>query len=326
MGDQCRHAVFQIKKSELTDSGTDYTLINSCKSMIQLFCNTVDQTKVLDCLKTNKDNPQFDSNCHVVVVNRMIQQNLDYRFNPKLQDACQKNIGQHCSHILEEAKNEELNGKMIECLKVKFREGKLTNVCMKEMTEILHEQALNYKLNPLLQVVCKTEIEIVCKSNLDNLEDHGEVEECLKNAFLTNHVLSKECRFEIASLIQESKIDIQVDPILQRACSMDLLRYCSEVERGDGRLLKCLQVILNDQSKALENDCKTKLTQRMKMYRDAAETIQAPQNLEELYSQVVISPARRYFLVVIFTFVGFIFIFGLFCGRVSRRTIASKNK
>lgn len=116
--------------------------------------------------------------------------------------------------------------------------------------------------------------------------------------------------------------------------------------------LRCLQTILNDQSKALESDCKSKLEKRMEMFKNAAMVNfaffcfsflliilifhifsllsqlvqQAPEDLGELYSQVVTSPSKKYFLVVLMTFIGFIFIIGLFCGRVTRRTIALKNK
>lgn len=53
---------------------------------------------------------------------------------------------------------------------------------------------------------------------------------------------------------------------------------------------------------------------------------QAPEDLGQLYSQVITSPSKKYFLLVLMTFIGFIFIIGLFCGRVTRRTIALKNK
>ena len=117
----------------------------------------------------------FDEKCHLVVVNRMIEQNLDYRFNPALQQACASNIADYCTHIVANAKqNEELNGKVINCLKAKFRQGKLHSDCEKQMTEVLHEQALNYKLNPLLQSVCKSEIQVLCNPDkLEvNIEDH----------------------------------------------------------------------------------------------------------------------------------------------------------
>lgn len=51
-----------------------------------------------------------------------------------------------------------------------------------------------------------------------------------------------------------------------------------------------------------------------------------PVNFVELYSQVVTSPAKRAFLLTLLTFVGIIFIFGIFCGRVTRRSQALKNK
>lgn len=204
--------------------------------MLRQYCHETERPKALECLKIHKDEPLFDTNCHLVVVNRMIEQNLDYRFNPALQDACSSNIAEYCTPIVASAKqNEELNGKVVNCLKTKFREGKLTKKCEFQMTEVLHEQALNYKLNPLLQAVCRDEIKMLCKPSSDEAEDHGEVEECLKMAFIEHRIFNKECQFEVAILIQEAKADIHVDPLLQRACTVDLLKYCSNVPSGNGR-------------------------------------------------------------------------------------------
>lgn len=235
VGPDCRHALFAIKKSELSDSATDYTLITTCRDMIRQYCHETEKSKALECLKVHKDEALFDASCHLVVVNRMIEQNMDYRFNPLLQESCAKNIADYCTQIVADAKqNEELNGKVIKCLKTKFREGKLTRECEGRMTEVLHEQALNYKLNPLLQTVCKSEIQILCKPG-DESDDRGEVEECLKLAFIKHKIFSQECKFEVAILIQEAKADIHVDPLLQRACTVDLLKYCSNVPSGNGR-------------------------------------------------------------------------------------------
>lgn len=204
--------------------------------MLRQYCHDTDRSKTLDCLKIYKDEPLFDSACHLVVVNRMISQNMDFRFNPALQEACSSNIADHCTAIVATAKlNEEMNGKVVQCLKTKFREGKLTKKCEQQMTEILHEQALNYRLNPLLQAVCKAEITTLCPRTNTEIEDNGEVEECLKVAFVEHRIVSKECKYEVAILIQEAKADIHVDPLLQRACTVDLLKYCSNVASGNGR-------------------------------------------------------------------------------------------
>jgi golgi apparatus protein 1 len=232
----CKHSLFSVKKSEMTDSRTDFGLMNACKGMIKQVCADIDETKVLGCLKLHKDEPGFDQHCHMVVVNRLITQNQDYRFNPDLQQACSKNIADFCTKAVAEAReDEEMNGKVINCLKNKFRQGKLTTKCEKQMTVILHDQALNYKLNPLLATVCKSEIDILC-----NFEDdeEGQVEECLKTQFLNKKLLAQECKIEVAQLIQEAKADIQVDPILFKSCTVDLLKYCSKVEGGNGRSKK----------------------------------------------------------------------------------------
>lgn len=54
--------------------------------------------------------------------------------------------------------------------------------------------------------------------------------------------------------------------------------------------------------------------------------IMEPKTFEELYTQMSHSPARRYFMIVVFTAVGIVFIAGLFCGRTMRRTLMMKNK
>lgn len=124
---------------------------------------------------------------------------------------------------------------VIQCLKDKFRRSLLDEECAQEMVKILQEQALNYKLNPLLQTFCKHEIAVLCHPEKMVKKEHGLVEECLKNAFLNEKIINRDCRLEVATLIAEAKADIHVDPILEEACTDDLLRYCSNVKKGNGR-------------------------------------------------------------------------------------------
>jgi Golgi apparatus protein 1 len=101
-------------------------------------------------------------------------------------------------------------------------------------------------------------------------------------------------------------------------------------------------------SKALEDDCREKLQQRVEMFNNAAavghenlilsncslfyshihlKVMPQPESFQDLYETVSHSPQRRYFIIVMFTFVGFIFIIGLFFGRVTnKRYTLLKNK
>lgn len=67
--------------------------------MIRQFCRDLDRSKALDCLKQHKDDAMFDDKCKNFVVNRMVEQNTDYRFNPALQASCSSDIKRHCKHV-----------------------------------------------------------------------------------------------------------------------------------------------------------------------------------------------------------------------------------
>lgn len=60
--------------------------------------------------------------------------------------------------LLHEPTDKELEGKVIRCLKIKFRESKLTGKCEYQMTTILREAALNYRLDRLLATMCAHEV------------------------------------------------------------------------------------------------------------------------------------------------------------------------
>ena len=59
------------------------------------------------------------------------------------------------------------------------------------------------------------------------------MEECLKTKF--DQLISKDCKRHTALLISAAHIDIQADPLLHRACAIDLVTYCKDVPSGEGR-------------------------------------------------------------------------------------------
>ncbi|KAK2580723.1 hypothetical protein KPH14_011351 [Odynerus spinipes] len=327
LSEPCHKRLFNVRKQEFQDSSSDFALLNTCRAMIRQFCHDVSRSQSLDCLKRYKDDATFDDKCKSIVIRRMIEQNTDYRFNTALQSACTYDIDRHCKGVLIHESPKELEGKVIKCLKIKFRESKLTVKCEHQMTIILREAALNYHLNPLLATMCAHEIETICHNENDpKMSQPGAVEECLKTEFTAgNKVMREECRLEVADLIGQTRADINVDPILQKACAVDVSKYCSDIPEGAGRHIMCLQNILQDSNKSLQPDCYKMLTTRIEMFKNAAKLI-ALNSIEELYSSLNRSPARRYFMIVAFTLVGVIFIIGMFCGRVTRRTMIMKNK
>lgn len=95
----------------------------------------------------------------MIVVKRIIEQNQDYRFNPVLTKACKVDMVKYCSDLIKSPPADtEVEGKVVKCLKIKFRQRKLRAECEQQLIGILKEAALNYKLNPLLQHLCTDEV------------------------------------------------------------------------------------------------------------------------------------------------------------------------
>ena len=49
---------------------------------------------------------------------------------------------------------------------------------------------------------------------------------------------SIECQRHVAMLITAVQVDIHTDPILHRACAIDLVSYCKEIPAGEGRSIE----------------------------------------------------------------------------------------
>ncbi|XP_059059365.1 Golgi apparatus protein 1 [Achroia grisella] len=325
LSDGCRKAIFLVRKQEFADNAIDYHLVTSCNDMIDLYCHNTQLAKILECLKIHRRKPDFDETCKMVIVNRLIEQNLDYRFNNNLQNACKDDIKRFCSEVIAlEPQDVELEGKVLYCLKEKFRKSQLTTSCKDELANVLKEQALNYRLDPLLGQLCQAEIKTICAHDANTNSD-GQVEECLKNALLHHKIVTPECAREVVQIIEETEVDIEVDPLLERACTFDLLKYCKDLEHGAGRRLKCLKIILNDSNRKLETECEKELSSRLEMYKYVA-SINVLEDFGDVLNELSYSPSKKYFIVVFCSILGLIFIFGLYCGRMTKKAMYVKKK
>ncbi|CAH0557545.1 unnamed protein product [Brassicogethes aeneus] len=322
---RCSEEIFKVKKIEMFDNSVDYALNNYCVDSIDRFCPQHSKETILDCLKQYKDEKGFNKKCRSVVVNRMIEQDTNYQLNPSLQQKCNPDIKKFCLKEATASSGKDSNSQnspVIRCLKERFKRSELTSKCEKEVASILREQALNVNLNPLIRAVCKNELNTVCSYGEE--EGEGGVEECLKDALLHKKIQTPECSVEVANMIVESQADIQVDPLLQRACALDLLNFCGLVPQGNGRHIQCLQSKLQRTPHEMSPICKEMLTKRLQMYKNAQNAL--PENLQQLYSQVVASPSKHYFFLVIMMLFSSIFVIGMFCGRVTRKHRLIKNK
>ncbi|XP_069511249.1 Golgi apparatus protein 1 isoform X2 [Ambystoma mexicanum] len=314
---RCHQKVFKLQENEMTDPELDYTLMRVCKQMIKRFCPDSDPKNILLCLKQNKNSETMDPKCKQMITKRQITQNADYRLNPVLRKACKQDIPKFCQPILNSAKDDlELEGQVISCLKLKYADQRLSPDCEDQIRVIIQESALDYRLDPQLQMHCSEEITKLCPEEAAAQEQTGQVEECLKMNLLK--VKNDMCKKEVLNMLKESKADIFVDPVLHTACALDIKHHCAAIPPGRGRQMSCLMEALEDKRVRLQPECKKRLNDRLEMWSFAAKVAPAD-GFADLAVQVMTSPSKNYILSVISGGVCILFIVGLMCGRFTKR-------
>uniref|UniRef100_A0A8D2NTW5 Golgi apparatus protein 1 n=1 Tax=Zosterops lateralis melanops TaxID=1220523 RepID=A0A8D2NTW5_ZOSLA len=314
---RCHQKVFKLQETEMMDPELDYTLMRVCKQMIKRFCPEADSKNMLQCLKQNKNSEVMDPKCKQMITKRQITQNTDYRLNPVLRKACKADIPKFCQNILNRAKDDtELEGQVISCLKLKYADQRLSPDCEDQIRVIIQESALDYRLDPQLQMHCSDEVGNLCAEEAAAQEQTGQVEECLKVNLLK--IKTEMCKKEVLNMLKESKADIFVDPVLHTACALDIKHHCAAIPPGRGRQMSCLMEALEDKRVRLQPECKKRLNDRIEMWSYAAKVAPA-EGFSDLAMQVMTSPSKNYILSVITVGICVLFLIGLMCGRITKR-------
>uniref|UniRef100_A0A8C7QX71 Golgi apparatus protein 1 n=1 Tax=Oncorhynchus mykiss TaxID=8022 RepID=A0A8C7QX71_ONCMY len=320
---RCHHKVFKLQEVEMMDSELDYQLMRVCKPMIRRFCTEADAKNMLQCLKQNKNSELMDPKCKQMITKRQITQNTDYRLNPVLRKSCKADIPKFCQSILNKATGDsELEGQVVSCLKLKYADQRLSPDCEDQIRVILQESALDYRLDPQLQLHCTDEISRLCPEEAAAQEQTGQVEECLKVNLLKIKV--EGCKKEVLNILKESKADIFVDPVLHTACALDIKHHCAAIPPGRGRQMSCLMEALQDKRVRLQPECKKRLQDRIDMWSYAAKVAPA-EGFSDLAMQVMTSPSKNYILAMIGLGVCVLFLFGLLCGRITKRVMQEQK-
>ncbi|XP_052060526.1 Golgi apparatus protein 1-like isoform X2 [Mytilus californianus] len=338
---RCHKVLFKREKEEVK-LDADYKLHHVCKGMIKQYCTDGDPD-IVTCLVGHKHDPNFDASCREILVRRQITKNRDYRLNPTLRKECSMDIRKFCTDIVERAApDQEMSGQVILCLRRQFVKKNLSGRCTDVIRDVIKESAMNYMEDVALANACESEIKQHCdpehqkalqgagerdsNSVLQMSQDDskGEVQQCLMNKFKERLIKNTECKQQIARIIQESEIDINIDPILHTACQKDLHKFCTDVEAGEGRKMTCLLQEYEDHPNRLDKRCHEQLKRRKDLWEMSVQV--APvESVNELVAQISSSPAKTYLLGVICSIIGVIFLIGITCGRVTKR-VSKENK
>ncbi|XP_030831388.1 Golgi apparatus protein 1-like isoform X3 [Strongylocentrotus purpuratus] len=276
LGNDCHVKVFNREKEMAAKPDIDYALMHSCKKTIKTKCKDVDPDKLIDCLKEHKDDPGTGPRCRMVLNKRQIERNSNIMLNPLLRKACKMDIPKFCKDVENEMKSNptDMEGKIIGCLRGQFskRQPTLSPACDKHMGGLLKEGAEDYRLDRNLVKYCSHTIKEKCSEEMDN-PGTGRVEECLK-AHLSE-IKDEKCQQQLVNLFLEGLADIHVDPLLYKACALDIKHYCAGIPQGQGQQISCVLEALDEEAVHLQPDCKRMMLERREMWEYAARLVPA---------------------------------------------------
>lgn len=319
---KCRKQLFKLQQEEAVNPNLDNVLMRLCKGSIMQLCDaSADPQSILNCLIGNKD--KLDQKCRKIVKEREREEMSDIDLNPQLLQACRSDLRRHCSDILKNIQTaekhdfteEEIHGQAINCLKEVESDlnskDQLTVSCARHVRFIMKEEEEDYKLDPMLTLNCIDSIQSFCPP-----ESSNDVVQCLKVMYFQGHLSGdKKCMVQVARLLKEGRSDIMADPVLHNACQPDIQRECHGIAEGRGRIMTCILTVVD--SGRASQPCAEAVQERKEMWK-YAENVNV-ESFGHLAAVVYSSSHSSYLMTILSLILLAILIFGICCGRVTKR-------
>uniref|UniRef100_A0A7N8Y187 Golgi apparatus protein 1 n=1 Tax=Mastacembelus armatus TaxID=205130 RepID=A0A7N8Y187_9TELE len=271
----CQSALQTLIQS--ADPGADYridrALNEACESVIQTASWSI--SVILSCLMEHLYTEKMVEDCEHRLLELQYFISRDWKMDPLLYKKCQGDASRLChTHGWNETSELMPPGAVFSCLyrhayRTEEQGRRLSRDCKVEVQRILHQRALDVKLDPELQKRCMTDLGKWCSEKTDT----GQELECLQDHL---EDLVSACRDVVGNLTElesESHLwlfvsdpfsplqDIQIDALLIRACEPVIQAHCHDVADNQidtGDLMECL--VQNKHQKEMNEKCSVGVT------------------------------------------------------------------
>uniref|UniRef100_A0A7N8YQI9 Golgi apparatus protein 1 n=1 Tax=Mastacembelus armatus TaxID=205130 RepID=A0A7N8YQI9_9TELE len=260
----CQSALQTLIQS--ADPGADYridrALNEACESVIQTACKHIrtGDPMILSCLMEHLYTEKMVEDCEHRLLELQYFISRDWKMDPLLYKKCQGDASRLChTHGWNETSELMPPGAVFSCLyrhayRTEEQGRRLSRDCKVEVQRILHQRALDVKLDPELQKRCMTDLGKWCSEKTDT----GQELECLQDHL---EDLVSACRDVVGNLTELESEDIQIDALLIRACEPVIQAHCHDVADNQidtGDLMECL--VQNKHQKEMNEKCSVGVT------------------------------------------------------------------
>uniref|UniRef100_A0A7E4VEA0 Golgi apparatus protein 1 n=1 Tax=Panagrellus redivivus TaxID=6233 RepID=A0A7E4VEA0_PANRE len=231
-------------KEHMNDA--DPTLMAKCLPDIKrLQCKTDTFEGVVECLREGFD--QLNPECKAVIFDRQKIEAVENAFDDELMRQCKFDLKKFCGATTE-------GDTALRCLTNTKIIRVLQPGCQKIVRERLREQSRDDRLRPGLLQVCDADARTHCSEAYNKVHSQTYSEQqlgaivsaCLREKLARYNVpISPPCKSELSIIILEAEFDVQLDPMLYKACKNVIPIHCSNKIMKEGArfdtVLECLK-------------------------------------------------------------------------------------
>ncbi|TNM90743.1 hypothetical protein fugu_003032 [Takifugu bimaculatus] len=253
---ECQGEMLDYRRMLMEDFSLSPEIVLHCRAEIETHCSGLHRKgRTLHCLmRIGRDRSTAIEGVCQSALQTLIQSadlGSDYRIDRALNEACESVIQTACKHIRNgdpmldpvlykkcqddaarlchthgwnETSELMPPGAVFSCLyrhayRTEEQGRRLSRDCKMEVQRILHQRALDVKLDPELQKRCMTDLGKWCSEKTDT----GQELDCLQDHL---EDLGSACREVVGNLTELESEDIQIDALLVRACEPIIQAHC----------------------------------------------------------------------------------------------------
>ena len=265
----CKSAISKKIEQRTADWMADPDVAEACIDDVQNFCGDVlkmsGEGRVHECLFKNI--AKLSNDCQLAEFKDQVIASENIKFNKRLYKSCARDLKRWCDEVEDVDK--------ISCLQDHIEDDEISGGCLESIRAENEKEGQSIIFNPNLVKACKsTLMEFVqvgkegCSDFDVDLLNPTKIAEFRANTMLygiglscltTNKadIKSAVCSNEVFNKEKVMNEDVNNRAGLKDACAADIMNFCQDVPRGEGKILRCLQ----DHVQKLSNKCKKEIVE-----------------------------------------------------------------
>jgi len=232
----CGKEIFEVLETQSADFYADPALAQACSADAGRLCPGMKSSggQIQACLRENS--LQLSWECEEQLFRQEMEDADDLRLSVRLRSRCMDEKRRFCKDVAPGASRAK------QCLEEHRNDDGFGTPCKEELESMIARRVRDFRLDSRLRTSCEEDIYTMCSFSGEDLEsvgsDNGNVVNCLQD--LAHDIKSEKCKQQVLKYQELAAEDIRFNSRLADACYQDRQSFCSNVQPGSARVIRCM--------------------------------------------------------------------------------------